>query len=203
MRSRARAALVVLGLTVASCSSCGPPPATRTGPPPERFRDALRGVSLDPPPAPFARSDTGAASSVVHFADPDTRAGLHVLAFPSAGASADLAAVEPRVQAYLRGLGESVAGLSVRAVRALLRFGLHGVEIEYEGGPEPRMMSIDWVLYAPGRVYVVKITAPRIRFGELSGPLVRARDSLHITASQPDGRSLQPDGRSVEETQTH
>ncbi|HJZ87237.1 MAG TPA: hypothetical protein VKN99_18815 [Polyangia bacterium] len=159
--------------------ACGPPPPPRTGPPPPRFHDSARGLSFDPPAPPFLRSETDAQSSIAHFADPITRAGIHLLAFAASGPT-DAAVVQERAQSYLRGLEDSVAGLVVDAVRTLDRFGLRGVEIEYDGGASPRMHTIDWVLYAPGVVYVVKVTAPTLEFAELSAPLLRARASLRI-----------------------
>ena len=57
--------------------ACGPPPTPRTGPPPARFQDPGRGVvSFDPPAPPFLRSETHAVNSIVHYADPLTRAGI-------------------------------------------------------------------------------------------------------------------------------
>jgi hypothetical protein len=138
-------------------------------------------VSFDPPGPPYLPSETGSANSIAHFADPDSHAGIHVLAFPAHGGLSGTELHE-RVAAYVRGLEGSVAGLALLGVRPLSRYGLHGVEIEYEGGAEPRLRTVDWVLYAPATVYVIKLTAA-VRSGSaptMDGRLVRARDSLLI-----------------------
>jgi hypothetical protein len=161
------------------CAACGPPPAPK-GPPPPRFHDRARGISFDPPAPPYIPSETDSADSVAHFADPATRGGIHILAFAASGAT-DETAIRSRAAAYMRGLEGSVAGLQMLGQRAIERFGLHGMELEYEGGVEPRMRSIDWILYAPGQVYVIKVRAPAEKFAELAKPLLASRATLAIT----------------------
>ena len=158
--------------------ACGPPPAPK-GPPPPRFHDRTRGVSIDPPAPPYIASETDSADSVLHFADPATHAGIHIYAFAASGGT-DETAVHDRAAAYVRGLESSVAGLQMLGQRALERFGLKGIELEYDGGVEPRMRSIDWLLYAPGMVYVIKVRAPAEKFAELAAPLLTSRATLSI-----------------------
>jgi hypothetical protein len=165
-------------LFISFCGACGPPPAPK-GPPPARFHDRTRGVSFDPPAPPYIASETDSADSVSHFADPATHAGIHILAFAASGGT-DETAVHDRAAAYVRGLESSVAGLQMLGQRALERFGLKGIELEYDGGVEPRMRSIDWILYAPGMVYVIKVRAPAERFAELAAPLLASRATLAI-----------------------
>src|SRR5262245_25876873 len=167
-----------LTLLVTLVAACGPPPPPK-GPPPPRFHDRNRGISFDPPAPPFLRSETDSADSVAHFADPTSHAGIHILAFAASGGT-DEDAARKRITAYVHGLEESVAGLQMLGQRSIERFGLNGIELEYDRGIEPRMRSIDWVLYGPGVVYVVKVTAPAERFAELAAPLLASRATLAI-----------------------
>jgi hypothetical protein len=168
----------VTALLIFLLGACGPPPAPK-GPPPPRFHDRTRGLSFDPPAPPYIASETDSADSVAHFANPATRAGIHILAFAASGGT-DEAAVRERAAAYIRGLEGSVAGLQMLGQRALERFGLNGIELEYDGGVEPRMRSIDWILYARGMVYVIKVRAPAEKFAELAAPLLASRATLAI-----------------------
>jgi hypothetical protein len=141
-------------------------------------------VSFDPPAPPFLRSDTGEPSSIAHFADPATRAGIHLLAYASDGPTSGDEPLRARALAYERGLENSVAGLLLLGRRSITRFGLQGYELEYEGGADPRMHMIDWVLYARGRVYVVQVSAPAQRFTDLAAPLLRSRATLRVDSRQ-------------------
>ena len=170
-------ALVLL----ASC--LGPPPPPK-GPPPPRL--SARGISFDPPASPFVRKENRRADSVAHFVDDSTRAGIHILAFADSGPT-DEAAARSRGDAYAKHLEETVAGLQMLGKRAIERFGLHGMELEYDGtlpieelGVELRVRSIDWILYAPGTVYVIKIIAPAEKFAEVAAPLLASRATLKI-----------------------
>jgi hypothetical protein len=182
---RLRAVLFTAALLGASC---GPPPLPRTGPPPAPFHDRSRGVRFEPPAPPYYRSETDAANSIAHYADHETRAGIHLLAYASFGPT-DARALAERATGYVRGLADSVPGMVMLGQRPIERFGLAGFEIEYDGGTVPRMRTIDWILYAPGLVYIVKVTAPAERFAELARPLLASRASLTI---EPPGVSADP-----------
>jgi hypothetical protein len=172
-------------ILLALLASCGPPPPAK-GPPPPRVVDKARGISFDPPAPPFVRKENHRADSVAHFVDDSTRAGIHVLAFADSGAT-DEDAAKKRGDTYARHLEESVAGLQLLGKRHIERFGLHGIELEYDGtlpieefGVELRVRSIDWIFYAPGFVYVIKVIAPAAKFAEVAAPLFASRATLKI-----------------------
>src|SRR5262245_15505176 len=95
---------VSAGLTLALWAlGCGSGPRARGPAAPWPFEDARAGVSLTAPAAPFERAPSSSPRSVVHFAERRTRAGLHILWFPSDGPIHGEPALVTRAAAYQRG----------------------------------------------------------------------------------------------------